>query len=111
MFKKEDIVYSYTRAQAIEDGTLVDITASGSGLFKVPLAITNTAYGKLTKSGEGDCTTTMFKMLLVLLSEIRKGRGTSEQLNFVFEGVDLKSLSHPGDKGEHVITIMLPHED
>jgi hypothetical protein len=111
MFTKEDVVSTYTRAQAIEDGFLIDITASGNGLFKVPVAITCTAYTDLTHKDRKDSTTAIFKMLLVLFNEIKSGKGGGTQVNFRVDGIDLKSLSHPGDNGEHVITIMLPNED
>ena len=47
------VIHSYTRAQAIADGVLVDLTADGAmkllcheAGFKVPIAITATAYEK-----------------------------------------------------------------
>ena len=111
MFNNEEIICSYTRAQAIEDGFLVDITASGNGLFKVPVAITRTVYEKLTDEGKKDVTTTLFLLLLTLKKLIRAGEGNGEQLDFTFNRISLKALSHGGDNGEHVITIMFPHED
>ncbi len=43
MFTEKDIVYSYTREQALEDGVLVDVSelAKEAG-FTVPVAITST---------------------------------------------------------------------
>lgn len=105
-----EIISAYTRAQAIEDGFLVDISASGSGLFKVPVAMTRTVYEKLTDEGKKDVTTTLFLLLLTLKKLIRAGEG-GEQINFTFNRISLKALSHGGDNGEHVITIMFPYED
>lgn len=41
MFESSDLIHSYTRAQAIEDGVLVDVSDVGKGAdFKLPVAIT-----------------------------------------------------------------------
>ena len=41
LFTQEDIIYTYTRAQAIEDGYIVDVSevASEAG-FRWPVAVT-----------------------------------------------------------------------
>ena len=111
MTENLEIISAYTRAQAIEDGFLVDISANGNGLFKVPVAMTRTVYEKLTNNGKEDVTTTLFLLLLTLKKLIRAGEGDGEQLDFIFNRISLKALSHGGDNGEHVITIMFPHED
>jgi hypothetical protein len=106
-----EIISAYTRAQAIDDGFLVDVSSYSKGLFKVPVATTRTVYEKLTDNGKKDVTTTLFLLLLTLKKLIRAGEGDGEQLDFTFNRISLKALSHGGDNGEHVITIMFPHED
>jgi type I site-specific restriction-modification system R (restriction) subunit len=40
-----EVIYAYTRAQAIEDGVLVDVTTTASEAgFKWPAAMTRTVY-------------------------------------------------------------------
>jgi hypothetical protein len=57
MFEDADLIFAYTRAQAIEDGQLVDLTdatdASGQRLspFKFPVAMTAAAFGETISAG------------------------------------------------------------
>ena len=53
-------IYRYTRAQAIADGVLVDLTSAADGQgqllckqagFKVPVAITRAAWAKTIEAG------------------------------------------------------------
>ena len=45
LFSADDLIYSYTRAEAIADGVLVDITATAAEVaFKINLAITCAAW-------------------------------------------------------------------
>ena len=48
------VIFAYTRAQAIEDGILVDVsdTAREAG-FKIPVAITRTVWNRLIALPEG----------------------------------------------------------
>jgi len=40
-FEKDDVIFSYSREQAIEDGVLVDVTETAKEAgFKIPVAIT-----------------------------------------------------------------------
>ncbi|WP_049473777.1 DUF6573 family protein, partial [Stenotrophomonas maltophilia] len=47
MFEPSDLIHSYTRAQAIEDGVLVDVSdvAKEAG-FKLPVTITRAAWSR-----------------------------------------------------------------
>ena len=51
MFDSSDLIHSYTRAQAIEDGVLVDVSdvATEAG-FKLPVAITRAAWAQLQRT-------------------------------------------------------------
>jgi len=45
MFEDADLIHSYTRAEALADGTLIDVseTAREAG-FRVPVALTRAAW-------------------------------------------------------------------
>ncbi|WP_437203407.1 DUF6573 family protein [Planctomicrobium sp. SH664] len=117
------LIFAYTRKQAIEDGTLVDVSdlAKEAG-FKFPVAITAAAWTAAVEvpfNAPGqDETGRLWDVLNVLRFSII-GRDESEIrfcVSVVGSGgtsrrVDLKSICGPGDNAEPVITIMLPRED
>lgn len=116
-----DLISSYSRSDAIEDGVLFDITklAFEAG-FKFPVAVTSAVQDRLDFNEHGQSLTgRTWDMLNVLLFAIRKNRGGS-QVNFTvaFENEEgkltdqkLKAVVSGGDQGEAVITIMFPNED
>lgn len=128
-----DVVYRYTRAQAIADGVLIDLTewAKETG-FRIPVACTAAVWHEyivpseeLGESGQSE-RGRAHDMLWVLFNAIRQADRDTDRLlfNVVFlmpsllHGridchitVQLKSLCGPGDEGEPVLTILLPHED
>lgn len=120
------VVAAYTRAQAIADGVLVDVSklAKEAG-FKVPVAVTvavNVNYVEVPTGVTGqDEVGRLWDILWMAHCAIafskKKGSTLSYRL-FVknhdkkpAERVTLKLEIHPGDEGEPVVTIMLPHED
>jgi hypothetical protein len=47
MFEDFDLIHRYTRAQAIEDGVLIDVTQTAREAgFKYPVALTAAAWAK-----------------------------------------------------------------
>ena len=54
MFEDAPVIFSYTRAQAIEDGVLIDLTewAKETG-FKIPVACTATVWHQYIVPPEG----------------------------------------------------------
>lgn len=121
------VIYSYTRAQAIEDGVLVDVSglAKEAG-FKIPVALTTAVWETCVRIPEGvtcqDETGHLWDVLNVLLFSIRGSRANRNANDVKFavsvrnsnegnEDVRLKALCGPGDNAEPVITIMLPNED
>lgn len=118
------LIYSYTRAQALEDGVLVDVSelASEAG-FRFPVAMTATAYGRYVEVPKAaswqDLTGRLWDVLWMLRDAIRRTPDGQAELLFklyVDNGkgpklVTLKSLCGPGDNGEPAITVMLPDED
>ena len=121
----------YTRAQAIEDGVLVDLMQGETAPlvreagFKFPIAMTTAAFSEAVAPIDGelpegqDLKGRLWDVLMVLKFAIRVSSG-GQELRFkvsVYQGegksetVELKSLCGPGDSMEPVITIMLPEED
>lgn len=135
------VIYAYTRAQAMADGVLVDVSnAAAEAGFKVSVALTRAAYEdcvewndedsrrQTTQNESGRLWDVLWMGYVAIASSLRApetGRSQERfpalhyQLYRVPRGgramqprkVTLKMLSGPGDNGEHVITIMLPHED
>lgn len=119
-----DYVFVYTRAQAIEDGVLRDISplAQEAG-FRVPVAISHAAWSECVAVAPDDVaqdeTGRLWDVLQCLRFAARQLCG-ERLLHFqvlVARGgmrplpVRLKALCGPGDDGEAVITILLPDED
>jgi hypothetical protein len=132
MFEAAEIISTYTRAEAIEDGVLVDMMQGELGEavreagFRFPIAMTEAAFSKcvaLTPAAEragNDINGRWWDVLWMLRQAIvRQGPGgwtLRFEVRCVVESVrpsrvQLKSVMGPGDQGEPVITIMLPEED
>ncbi|WP_017462050.1 MULTISPECIES: DUF6573 family protein [Rhodanobacteraceae] len=127
------VIHSYSRAEAIDDGVLVEVpeSASRAAGFKVPLAMTASAWGATMGFGT-DLAELLAKATAVLAaamleyrqSEHRAKLGLAEPVGdclfFAYDaeredgGVDvvqLKMQIGPGDNAEPVGTVMLPGED
>jgi hypothetical protein len=117
------VIFAYTRAQAIEDGVLVDVSemANEAG-FTMPVAITVAAWRMYVRAPDGvehqDEQGRLWDVLNMLRFAIKKGGQGSELLFTVSinndgepKPVQLKSICGPGDDAKPVVTIMLPRED
>ncbi len=122
-----DLIYSYTRAQALADGVLIDVSdfAREAG-FKLPVAVSDTLYhGYLTPplelAKEGQSLDGRLWDTLSVLRYAIKSASATDRLSFTVlfaqasdatpVSVDLLAVCGPGDSGEPVITIMLPSDD
>jgi len=116
------LVSRYTRAQAIEDGVLVDVSELARTVgFRFPVAVGSAAFATVTgfESGAdaGQVTQAVRTLLRDLVSAIRRSAGNTDMILFETSGVRggaqvaLKSLVGPGDNAEPVITILFPNED
>ena len=125
LFKDAEVIHTYTRYQAIEDGVLVDVTnmAQEAGI-RFPVAVTRSVwdlyivpddrslpYGQ-TEEGR------LWDLLWMFRNAARNSDGNIIYFKVYFimkerqrKLVTLKSICSPGDKGEPVITILLPNED
>jgi len=127
-----EVIYSYTRAQAIEDGVLVDMSEAAKKTgFNFPVAVTSSVWRKYIGWNDEDSKRQVSQdenarlrdFLLMLLFSIKLSRNNSDQINYVLDIVpcdgksrtakrtQLKAIIGGGDDGEHVLTIMLPNED
>ena len=125
IFTAEDIIDVYTRAQAIEDGVLVDVsdTAKEAGI-KYPTAMTQAVWCEVVEpddiakshgeSEQGRLWDVLW-MLRVAIKAGAQGDTIRYYLIATKDGrqhkVELKAICGPGDTIEPVITIMLPNED
>jgi len=124
-------IHGYTRAQALADGVLVDVTATAREAgFRVPVALTAAAWGKAVAWSEEDSARQtpqdeagrLWDVLWMAYIAARRasggcrvpfelyivprdGAGTRPRLT------TLDMVIGPGDEGEPVITIMNPNED
>lgn len=121
-----ELIHSYSRAQAIEDGVLIDVsdTAREAG-FTFPVALTHAVHASYVEVPEGvpcqDPSGRLWDILWMLRHAIRSQPSSGPEVKFQLlvqntrKGpprlVTLKSLCGPGDEGEPVITILLPDED
>ncbi len=127
-----ETIYAYTRAQAIEDGFLVDLSeiAREAG-FKIPVAVTSAVWEEYIAWTEEDTDNQtiqnqsgrLWDVLRMLLIAIKKAPSSADRLNYQLSVIprdgksqhpkliELKALIDGGDNGDPVITIMLPNED
>lgn len=121
-----DVIHAYTRAQAIEDGVLVDLSdlAREAG-FRFPVAVTQGVWAVLNPTKElesagQDMNGRAWDMLTILRHGIR-GASRTDEVHFAplflresvqeAEPVEMWAKCGPGDDGEPVITVMMPDED
>ncbi len=122
-----EVIYAYTRAQALEDGSLVDVseTAKEAGI-KFPVALTAAVYGQCVEVPDGvSCQDAKGRLWDILwMFRCAAARFDGDTLLFKLyvrnhnrehlgrrDLVTLKAVCGPGDDGEPVVTIMLPEED
>ncbi len=126
-----DIIHTYTRAQAIEDGVLVDLRQGDLGAlaadlgYKLPIACTAAVWHEciaLTPAAEAACndlTGRLWDVLWMALCAIRRARDI-DRVTFELYVVrdeprptltELVMVCGPGDGAEPVLTISFPEED
>lgn len=130
--RPEEIISVYTRADALADGTLIDLTAEdlmelveGAG-FTVPVAMTAAAFDQyvaLTAAAEAagcDVKGRLWDVLTMLRLKIKCAHSRGDRLLFDFMCVvehprprrcTLKAVIGPDDDGQPCLTVMLPGED
>lgn len=126
MFTEEDIIFAYTRAQALEDGVLIDVSETArEASFSYPVALTRAVWSKYVEVPEGvegqDEAGRLWDIVWMFRHAIRRNSDRSElrfQLHVRNDNrdgtpplVELKAVCGPGDDGSPCITVMLPEED
>jgi hypothetical protein len=118
------LIFSYTRAEAIADGVLVDVSemAKEAG-FRYPVALTAAVYYEFVRVPTGveaqDEAGRLWDILNMLKFAAVKSSGQSEILFKLYvrndnrrtQPVTLKSVCGPNDDGTPCVTVMLPNED
>ena len=122
---RNGVVFSYTRARAIRDGVLVDVTetAREAGLG-YSTAITASVWADCVRVPEGvegqDEAGRLWDILWMCRCGILHSRKVEAELLFQLHVrndsqrarlVTLRAVCGPGDELEPVITIMVPDED
>lgn len=120
-----DYISRYTRAQAIEDGVLVDVSDTPEKQeagIKYPVAMTAAVFAQCVeltpaaKRAGNDVKGRLWDVLYMMRFPVRPDPTTVLfELMCVVDRVRptrvrLKAVCGPGDDGEPVITIMLPEE-
>jgi len=122
-----EVISTYTRAQALEDGVLVDVSATSKEAgIKFPVAMTSAVWGKYVEVPEGvnhqDERGRLWDIVWMFRCAARNFSGDTLFFKLYVRNhnrerlsrndlVALKALCGPGDDAEPVITIMLPDED
>ncbi|MHB1683958.1 MAG: DUF6573 family protein [Bacilli bacterium] len=128
----DEIIASYTRAQATQDGVLIDVSnmAKEAG-FVIPVAVTAAVWNEYIvpsdklRGGYGQSEDgRLWDLLHMLYVRIKRGESSASRLRFEVSYmletklrgpaqriIEFQSVCHAGDAMEPVITIMLPTED
>lgn len=123
-----EVIHSYTRAQALEDGALVDVsdTAREAG-FRYPMALTAAAWAECVAwdhGGTQDEVGRLWDVVWMAWCAVRRTPATTgSRLLYSLRRVPNRAgkrhatlvglVLHfgPGDSAEPVLTVMLPGED
>ena len=122
-----DGIHRYTRANALRDGVLIDVTPTAlEAGIRYPVALTAAAWAECVAVPPGvecqDEAGRLWDVLWLLRRAIRGSKDGAGELRFGVhvrndnrEGtpplVRLKAVCGPGDGGEPVVTVMLPDEN
>lgn len=129
-----DVIHTYTREQALTDGTLVAATEQATQLFRFPVAYTAGAYGDAIEWTPEDTNRVGVSQTqgarewdVLWMARVAGARAAeASRVDFAMarvprdtpvdpddpaEQITLTVTIGPGDHGEPVLTIMQPHED
>ena len=124
-----EVIFSYTRKQAIEDGVLVDISRAPATIeagIRMPVAVTEAVFhilnpdDELKRQGQS-LEGRLWDLWMIFRSEVKKAGTDKDEVHFAplfllkdhKEPVPVKMWSKcgPGNNAEPVLTIMLEGED
>ena len=127
LFSDADVIAGYSRAEAIADGVLIDLTrlAKEYGIL-FPVAMTAAAHrvvvalSPMAERMGNDEEGRAWDVLTMLKCRIRDAKQGEDRLLFSVacitgnehpSQIELKAVCGPGDDARPVITILLPDED
>jgi hypothetical protein len=126
MFDHADVVHRYSRADALRDGVLIDVSAvAREASIRYPVALTRAVWERCVAVPPGvicqDQAGRLWDVLFLLRLAISRG-GSGPGVRFGVHVrndnrdrlpplVRLKALCGPGDQAEPVVTVMLLNED
>jgi len=133
-FEEYDVIHVYSRADAIEDGMLLDVTTVARDMgFRYPTAITHAAWhdcvawsdAENERRGTAQDENHRLRHVLARLLIAIRTSGFKDEDRIFFnvvrvpcdgaskeaQALMLMSVCGPGDTAEHVITISFPGED
>ena len=121
-----EVIYAYTRKQAIDDGVLIDVSEMAREVgIRFPVATTETVWQEYivpneTLKNQGQSINGRLWDLLWMF-RCAAAKNSQNELSFAVyfllpnqaspKLIKFKAHCGPGDHGEPVITIMQPHED
>jgi hypothetical protein len=123
LFTLDNLIHSYTRTQLIEDGLLVDVTETAKEAgFLCPVAVTVGVWALIEDIPPDNWETPSVQDRLrrVLQWGVRHAQHNRDQSVLLFRVLlrnddnpfaTLKLVAGAGDRGELVVTVMLPDED
>lgn len=127
LWSEADVISSYSRARAIEDGVLIDVseTAKEAGI-RFPVALTAAVWGSYVEVPDGvqgqDSQGRLWDILWMFRQQARRTSGSLLTFSLYVRNsnrqrldkrdlVTLKAVCGPGDHAEPVITVMQLDED
>lgn len=125
MFEDAELIHAYTRAQAIADGVLVDVSPTAREVgFRFPVAVTARVWADYVAVPDGvdgqDEAGRLWDVVWMTRCAIRRAPDGADSVavqlhvrndNTRPQLVTLRAVCGPGDHGEPVVTIMHPDED
>jgi hypothetical protein len=129
MFTDHDVIHTYTRREALDDGVLMDAgSAAREAGFKVPVALTARVWATCVSWSRDERTPQdesgrLWDVLWIasLAARAAARRGEAGRVEFELLVVPrggrrprltpLALLLGPGDQGECVATVLMPDED
>jgi hypothetical protein len=123
----EDLIHRYTRADALRDGVLIDVsqTAREAGI-RYPVALTRAVWERCVRVPTGvlcqDEAGRLWDVAWMLACAIRRQDGGAREVRFGVHVrndnrdrtpplVRLRAVCGPGDDGEPVLPVMMPTDD
>jgi hypothetical protein len=126
MFENADLIHCYTRADALRDGVLIDVSATAREAgFKYPVALTAAAWAKCVTVPPGlvcqDEAGRLWDVLTMLHFAVGRQSDGAREVRFALQVrndnreptsplVRLKAVCGPDDDGAPCLTVLIPDE-